>query len=191
METNYFGTVRTCQLTIPHMRKAGSGTIVNITSSAGIHASTPTLGPYSATKHAVEALTETLAIELAAQNIRVINAAPGAIRTAFNSAGVAIEPSETYREMIEQVQAYMRSQDGHQAGDPVKMAQRIVEVVDGTGLVVEVVGRRTDKQGLLKLPLGKDMGAIQRAIGHAMIQEADALEGIWASVDVDESAVGA
>lgn len=71
------------------------------------------------------------------------------------------------------------------------MAQRIVEVVDGTGLVAEVVDRRADKKGLLKLPLGKDMGAIQRAIGHVMVQEADALEGIWASVDVDESAVGA
>jgi NAD(P)-dependent dehydrogenase (short-subunit alcohol dehydrogenase family) len=83
MEINLFGLVRLTQLVLPHMRKAGSGTIIN-TSSIGGKIYMPLGAWYHASKHALEALSDSLRIELAPLGIKVIIIEPGIIDTGFN-----------------------------------------------------------------------------------------------------------
>lgn len=80
METNYFGCLRCIKAVLPHMRKRGSGSIINVASVAGRIANTP-LGPYTATKFALEAISEVLAQEMQPHNVRVAIVEPGIIDT--------------------------------------------------------------------------------------------------------------
>ncbi|WP_154854275.1 SDR family NAD(P)-dependent oxidoreductase [Cyclobacterium xiamenense] len=80
MNTNYFGVVRCIKAVLTSMRKKNSGCIINISSISGKIACTP-LGAYSASKFALEALTETLAQEVKPYNIRVSVVEPGVINT--------------------------------------------------------------------------------------------------------------
>ncbi len=80
METNYFGAVRCIKAVIPSMRKRRSGCIINVTSVAG-RVSTSPLGVYAASKHALEALSDALAQEMKAFNVRVAVVEPGIIDT--------------------------------------------------------------------------------------------------------------
>jgi len=80
METNYFGAIRCIQAVMPEMRKRKSGCIINV-SSVGGRISSPPLTPYSATKWALEAMSEGLAQEAKIFKIRVAVVEPGIIDT--------------------------------------------------------------------------------------------------------------
>jgi NAD(P)-dependent dehydrogenase (short-subunit alcohol dehydrogenase family) len=80
METNYFGAIRCIQAVVPEMRQRKSGCIINVTSVAGRIASSP-LAPYTASKYALEALSEALAQEMKTFNVRVAVVEPGIIDT--------------------------------------------------------------------------------------------------------------
>ena len=80
METNYFGVLRCTKALLPLMRENRNGCIINVTSIAGKIANTP-LGAYAASKHALEAVTESLAQEVKPHNIRVAIVEPGIINT--------------------------------------------------------------------------------------------------------------
>lgn len=79
-ETNYWGVVRCTRAVAGSMRERKSGCIVNLSSAAGIIAS-PAQVPYSASKWAVECLSEALAHELAAFDVRVVTIEPGVVKT--------------------------------------------------------------------------------------------------------------
>ena len=76
METNYFGPIRCIQAVLPQMRTRKNGCIINVTSVAGRISCSP-LGSYSASKFALEALSESLAQEVKTFNIRVAVVQPG------------------------------------------------------------------------------------------------------------------
>ena len=79
-EVNLFGAARLTQLVLPQMRERRAGTIVNITSMGG-KIYTPLGGWYHATKHALEALSDCLRMELKPFGIDVVVIEPGGIRT--------------------------------------------------------------------------------------------------------------
>lgn len=83
VEVNLFGAARLTQLVLPRMRDQRSGTIVNITSMGG-KIYTPLGAWYHASKHALEALSDCLRMELKSFGIDVVVIEPGAIRTEFN-----------------------------------------------------------------------------------------------------------
>lgn len=80
METNYFGAIRCIQAVVPEMRQRRSGCVINVASISGRLAGTP-MGPYAASKFALEALSECLAQEVMPFNVRVAVVEPGIIDT--------------------------------------------------------------------------------------------------------------
>ncbi|MRN57262.1 SDR family oxidoreductase [Paenibacillus monticola] len=88
-ETNVFGVMNVIQAITPHFRKQGGGTIVNISSGIGF-AAAPLLSIYTATKHTLEGMSESLSYELESQNILIKLVEPGAMRnTNFASSHTA------------------------------------------------------------------------------------------------------
>lgn len=97
-ETNYFGLVRVTQRVLPGMRSALRGWIVNMSSIAG-KMTMPLFGPYSSSKHAVEATSDALRLELYPFGIHVALIEPGYIPTSINRN--AAELSSTYAKNAE------------------------------------------------------------------------------------------
>jgi short-subunit dehydrogenase len=82
-EVNLFALIRITQACLPGMRHLRKGTIVNLSSIVGKFPF-PTSGPYSATKHAVESISDALRMEVRPFGIRVVTIRPGVIATEFN-----------------------------------------------------------------------------------------------------------
>lgn len=82
-EVNLFALIRVTQACLPGMRRQRTGTIVNLSSMVGKF-TFPTSGPYSATKHAIEAISDALRMEVRPFGIRVVTIRPGVIATEFN-----------------------------------------------------------------------------------------------------------
>lgn len=84
--TNVFGPIRVIKATLPHLRKNG-GSIVNVSSIAGLIGA-PMMATYSASKFAIDGLTEALAYELNEFGISVKSVAPGGFNTNFQSSSI-------------------------------------------------------------------------------------------------------
>ncbi|KAI9838167.1 MAG: hypothetical protein M1837_002629 [Sclerophora amabilis] len=150
-QTNFFGLLSVTRAFLPSMRQNRSGTVVNISSQVGIEGFAG-CGIYSATKFAVEGLSEALAKELEPFNIRVLIVEPGPFRSDFlkkQSSGTLVSSAipaydETPARAISEA---LQNNHGKQAGDVQKGVRRIFEVVTGTGMAA-------GKKELLRLPLG-------------------------------------
>jgi len=128
METNYFGAIRCIQAVLPHMRERRSGLIVNISSVAGRVATSP-LGPYSATKHALEALSEALAQEVKAFNIRVAIVEPGIIDTPM-AHELHLPAAPSLYPQQRRMAAYFAAALQDSARDPRIVADKIRQIVE-------------------------------------------------------------
>ncbi|KAB7755982.1 MULTISPECIES: SDR family NAD(P)-dependent oxidoreductase [Mycobacteriaceae] len=127
-ELNFFAVLSVTRAVLPGMRARGNGWIVNVSSVAGL-VSAVGFGYYSATKFAIEAITDALRDEVAAQGISVLTVEPGAFRTnayaGFTNEPVA-EAIPEYHDMLEQVRATFVGMDGVQPGDPRRGARAVL-----------------------------------------------------------------
>jgi NADP-dependent 3-hydroxy acid dehydrogenase YdfG len=129
-DTNVFGLIDMTKAVLPGMRARHSGFVVNLSSIGGLVAF-PGTGYYTATKHAVEAISEALSQEAAPLGIKVLLVEPGPFRTDF--AGRSINMSKTVIAAYDSTAGDRRRQtdarNGRQQGDPVRAAQAIIDVV--------------------------------------------------------------
>jgi NADP-dependent 3-hydroxy acid dehydrogenase YdfG len=96
METNFFGLVWITKAALPIMRRQGKGHLIQVSSLLGVNP-LPLMGMYSASKFAMEAFSETLAIEVKDFGIKVTIVEPNGYATEFTSvSAVHAEPMEEY-----------------------------------------------------------------------------------------------
>lgn len=151
-ETNTFGTFEMIRAVLPQMRKKGAGVIVNVSSSVTLKP-LALLPVYTASKAAVNAYTECLALELAPLGIRTRLVLPGqAPATRFGSNAMALmddaeEAPEAYKPFIDQVMSAFRE-------NAAKEPTRPEDVVDAVWRAV------TDPACPLHVPAGSDAEAL-------------------------------
>ena len=125
LETNVVAPIRLARLVLPGMRARGEGRIVNVSSVAG-RLSTPLMGWYAASKHALEAVTDALRMEVDGDGINVSLVEPGMFATHIWSVADAGYPEAT---TARYAAAYARGQAlssrSHRLPDPVWVARTI------------------------------------------------------------------
>lgn len=128
-EINVFGTLNVIRMVMPYMRAQMSGHIINISSIAGIAATTG-WSVYAATKFSVVGLSEVLAQDVAEFGVKVTIVAPGAFRTSFLNPDSINISRHTIREYttVHHAQDLLLEKDGKQDGDPDKAAAAIIEL---------------------------------------------------------------
>ena len=134
MEVNLFGMDNMIRAVLPHMRAAGRGRIVNISSVAGLYA-IPFQAWYSISKAAVRSLTLALANEVAPYGVQVTSVLPGDIKTGFTAAREkSVEGDDAYGGRIARsVQRMERDEQGGMSPDAA--ARTIARVATKPGAV--------------------------------------------------------
>ena len=169
--TNFFGAVSMIKAVLPGMRARHCGTIVNIT-SIGARLAMPGSAYYSATKFALEGLSDALRKEVDPLGIRVLIVEPGAFRTDF--AGRSLVGSKTmisdYDETVGPRRKTQDKTDGTQPGDPARAAKVLLNVIGETKLP-------------LRLLLGTDaVQIVDKELAH-QVQEIKAWESMSVQTD--------
>ncbi|RWR00973.1 short-chain dehydrogenase [[Pantoea] beijingensis] len=128
-DVNFFGLLAVTQAVLPGMRERRKGYIFNISSTGGVMAF-PGLGVYNASKHAVEALSESLAQEVQALGIKVTAIEPGPFRTDW--AGRSMLRAEKrigdYISSAGAIRDALAQRNGKQPGDPVRAGTVLVNL---------------------------------------------------------------
>jgi NAD(P)-dependent dehydrogenase (short-subunit alcohol dehydrogenase family) len=129
-ETNYLGLARAVRAVLPAMRRQGSGTIVNVGSAAG-KIGVPFQAHYSASKFAVEGLSEALYLELKPFGIRVLLIEPGDVGTSIweRNKSRAREGSP-YFQAIERFLQVKDREMGSKATPPETVAREIADIIE-------------------------------------------------------------
>lgn len=152
-ETNVLGTIAMTQAVLPQFRERRAGVVVNVTSSVTLK-SLPLLSVYTGSKAAVNAFTESLALELAPFNIRARLVLPGrSPTTSFgDNARKLMSPDvpEAYVAFRDQVFAAVRD-----LSTPVTVAQDVAEAVWRAV---------TDPQAPMRIPAGADAVALSEVL---------------------------
>lgn len=109
-EVNIFGLARVNNAVLPSMRAQGSGRII-VTASLASHLSAPLAGWYTASKHALKALAETLRIELDGSGVKVVQIEPGPVQTQFEEVALnamdRLQHPAQYQPLVAGVRRYL------------------------------------------------------------------------------------
>jgi len=172
METNFFGAVSVTKAALPLLRRRRAGAIVNISSFGG-QTSFAGGGAYSASKFALEGMSEALAQEMAPFGIKVLIVEPGAFRTGFAADALKYMPAmAAYETVIGGTSDFAHSMHGNQAGDPYKAARAI-----DLALNAETTP--------LRLQLGADSVAAVRSHAEQMLKDLAAWEKVGLDTQID------
>ncbi|QIZ75772.1 SDR family oxidoreductase [Ferrimonas lipolytica] len=174
-ETNVFGLIRMTQAVLPIMRQQGDGAIVNVSSLAGLVGS-PFSSVYSASKFAVEELTEARSLEYAPFNIQFKAVAPGAYETSLYSsinhriltngdAQVQEYSAQCVAKMNETIAEMM--QQGNQQADPAEVAEKIYQCVTESTPVHNVSG--VDAQQVLEMKQTLPKAALLATLSQVLV----------------------
>lgn len=150
METNFHGPLRVMEAVLPHMRKQGSGRIVNITSIAG-WMGLPYRGMYSASKAALEIASEAIRMEVRSMGVKVSTLAPGDYATniasgRYHSPLREDSPYATeYGRSLELMNAHVS-----EGSDPLEVAKKLHKILKaGNPKVHYAVGSPMQKFSLV------------------------------------------
>jgi short-subunit dehydrogenase len=129
-DTNVFGAIDVMKAVLPQMRKQKSGMILNVTSIAG-YMGLPFRGLYSASKGALELITEATSMEVKNLGIKVINVAPGDFATNI-AAGRFHTPVLQKSAYKEKYQMNLDLMDAHvdDGMDPIEMAKAVYKIIN-------------------------------------------------------------
>lgn len=176
MDTNFFGVVSVTQAALPYLRAQKSGAIVNVSSMGG-QVSFPGTSAYSASKFALEGLSEALAQEVAPFGLKVIIVEPGALRTNFagNNALRMMPVMEAYQDIVGPIRGLLDNLHGVQDGDPAKAAHALD------------LALQADTPPL-RLQIGADAIGAVRAHAEQMLRDLAAWEQIGSDVRIDPNA---
>jgi NAD(P)-dependent dehydrogenase (short-subunit alcohol dehydrogenase family) len=166
-DTNVFGLLNVTRAVLPYLRKQRSGHVINVSSLFG-YGAIPGWGLYGSTKYAVEGLSEGLAVELAPLGIHVTAVAPGLFSTDFlspDSYTTARNIIDDYAATVGPMRNGADKLHGAQPGDPAKLAQVILRLVNTENPPVH-------------LPIGKDAVGMYREMAAKTGQEVE----IWAEI---------
>ncbi|MBA2625743.1 MAG: SDR family oxidoreductase [Acidimicrobiia bacterium] len=168
-ETNVFGAMRVTRAALPAMRAAGRGVIVNVSSVAG-RVTPPFGGWYSASKYALEALSEALHFELGPFGIRVVLIEPGGFPTEFDTnrmdASASTSAYADLEERWDKAYGNLPGRDGTPA-DPEDVAAAIQDAAtDPATPLRRLVGADAEMIGALRADL--DDAAFERTIRGAL-----------------------
>lgn len=128
-EVNVFGAIAVLQAVLPHMRARRRGRILNITSVSGF-VGWPSLGIYSASKFALEGISETLAMEVEPLGIKLTMIEPGGLRTDFATRSRVTSAREIadYDATVGANRRILAEHAGHEPGDTDKAAAAVLAV---------------------------------------------------------------
>jgi NAD(P)-dependent dehydrogenase (short-subunit alcohol dehydrogenase family) len=132
IETLLFGPMNVTRAVLPVMRKQRSGLLLTISSTAGI-AGQMFCTAYAAAKFGIEGWMESLTPEIAPFGIRTMLVEPGFFRTELLSKGSTVYAEASiadYTERTNQIVTAWKSMDGKQSGDPAKLANALVTLVE-------------------------------------------------------------
>jgi NAD(P)-dependent dehydrogenase (short-subunit alcohol dehydrogenase family) len=128
METNFYGAVWVTQAALPYLRQQRSGHIVQVTSAAGL-VTAAEIAIYSASKFALEGLSEALAQEVKPFDIHVTMVEPGMYATNFGAAARQVDPLPDYAEVHVQAGEALDQLIGAPS-DPVATVAPLMAIVD-------------------------------------------------------------
>jgi len=131
LDTNFFGVLRVCRAALPILRRQGAGLIVNVSSLGGL-VGLPFQGLYSASKFAVEGMTEVLRMEVRPFGVRVALIEPGDFRTGFTAQRrkvLAAQRDSAYAERFGKALAVMERDETHGA-DPLAVARLLERIIN-------------------------------------------------------------
>lgn len=170
MDVNFFGPLRLTRAALPMLRARGSAYIVNMSSIAGLRGHMGA-GFYSASKFALEGLSESLAEEMSSFGIGVLIVEPGFFRTDFSGRSIAgpASPHPAYP-FLAKMRAWAGSVDGAQPGDPDAAAPAILAAMDS-------------ETPPLRLLLGSDAYGFADDVLIRRRAEVDAWRAVSASTD--------
>jgi short-subunit dehydrogenase len=128
-ETNFFGSLRVIQIVLKQMRKQKQGLIINVSSIGGV-IGLPFQGTYSATKFALEGMTEALRMEVKSFGIDVVLVEPGDFKTNFtkNRDKKYLSKESTYRSQQIATESVVEHDESHGC-DPIILARLIEKIL--------------------------------------------------------------
>jgi len=152
---NVFGAVAMIKAVLPSMRVRRTGHIINITSMAGL-LGLPGVSYYCGSKFALEGISEALEKEVRGLGIKVTSVAPGSFRTDWAGRSmIRTERSvEDYNVVFDPIRRLRQAKDGRQAGDPVKAAQVLLDIIEADNPPVHLL-LGTDALGVVRKKLAE------------------------------------